>query len=74
MVQLTIPIAGWIFVLGCDSVFDALRQQHEILFAGLPYYALRLSKFRSQIVNALKLTLHDDTPPTGESAWGSLHV
>ena len=57
-----------------SEILDALRQQHEILFAGVPYYALRLSKFRSQIVNALKLTLHDDTPPTDNGLWSAVHV
>jgi hypothetical protein len=57
-----------------SGILDALRQQHEILFAGVPYYALRLSKFRSQIVNALKLTLHDDTPPTDNGLWSAVHV
>ena len=56
------------------GIFDALNHEHEMLFAGVPFYALRLSTFKPQIEEALSLALHNKKAPTCDRRWDLAHT
>lgn len=70
---LEVEDAIWSADIVSEGVLDALNHEHEMMFAKVPYYALRFSKYRSQIVGELGLSLHNEKAPDSGRTWDLNH-